>query len=101
MTDSTTLNADELKSELRRLLAIHTLATEQAKRLGLDVPEEIILGGFIKAIEAYRKKQVGEVLDRLESTAAYGTDIEEYAEDVLSAIEVERNKLKERTNDQL
>ena len=40
-------------------------------------------------------KKIEGMLDRLESTAAYGTDIEEYAEDVLSAIEVERNKLKE------
>ena len=54
-----------------------------------------------QAILDWHNKQVEEVLDRLESTAAYGTDIEEYAEDVLSAIEVERNKLKERDDDQL
>ena len=57
---------------------------------------------FDKAKQAlidWHNKQVEEVLDRLESTAAYGTDIEEYAEDVLSAIEAERNKLKESSND--
>ena len=52
-----------------------------------------------QALIDWHNRQVEEVLDRLESTAAYGTDIEEYAEDVLSAIEVERNKLKERDDD--
>ena len=91
---NTPLNADELKSELRRLLAIHTLATEQAKRLGLDVPEEIILSGFIKAIEAYRKKQVGELLDRLlEHGEDFTTSGDGGRSVAVEYIEAERNKL--------
>ena len=94
-TDNTPLNADELKSELRRLLAIHTLSCSMAKRLGLDVPEEVIIDGFIKAIEAYHNKQVGELLDRLESMAAYDPS---GSSPVINPREVgaERNKLKEK-----
>ena len=47
----------------------------------------------------WHNKQVEEVLDRLEGRARgafdYEADIEEYAEDVLTSIEAERNKLKE------
>ena len=51
----------------------------------------------------WHNKQVEEVLDRLEGRARgafdYEADIEEYAEDVLTSIEAERNKLKENTDE--
>ena len=62
-------------------------------------------GGFYVANQTkqdildWHNKQVEEVLDRLEGRARgafdYEADIEEYAEDVLTSIEAERNKLKE------
>ena len=48
----------------------------------------------------WHNKQMSELLDRLEGRARgafdYEADIEEYAEDVLTSIKAERNKLKER-----
>ena len=55
------------------------------------------------AILDWHNKQTEELLDRLECRARgafdYEADIEEYAEDVLTSIEAERNKLKENTDE--
>ena len=53
----------------------------------------------------WHNKQVEEVLDRLEGRARgafdYEADIEEYAEDVLTSIQAERNKLTMANSPQL
>ena len=63
-----------------------------------SLPHELIgKNGAKQAIIDWHNKQVEAVLDRLEGRARgvfdYEADIEEYAEDVLTSIEAEHNRL--------
>lgn len=85
--------------ELRKLdsvRAINKLMIDAEIKVG---HREQHIDYIVQEILDWHNKQIEEVLDRLEGRARgafdYEADIEEYAEDVLTPIEAERNKLKE------